>query len=155
MKKVTKIYEEGKVANEELKHNIEQKIKENVTVVVENKDVAKEYIEKNALKLLQNSNSLCSIPNEALTLLKGVNNGELRFQIELNDSKNQMNRIEDIFHQAIITILDLAFIIGISVMAVMNKGNLPFIFYVYIIFAIIFTIWLFLKMFCSKIKRKK
>ncbi len=46
MKKVTKIYEEGKVANEELKHNIEQKIKENVTVVVENKDVAKEYIEK-------------------------------------------------------------------------------------------------------------
>ena len=117
--------------------------------------ITKEYIEKNALKLLQNSNSLCSIPNEALTLLKGVNNGELRFQIELNDSKNQMNRIEDIFHQAIITILDLAFIIGISVMAVMNKSNLPFIFYVYIIFAIIFTIWLFLKMFCSKIKRKK
>ena len=46
LEKGTKIYEEGKVANEELKHNIEQKIKENVTVVVENKDVAKEYIEK-------------------------------------------------------------------------------------------------------------
>lgn len=90
-----------------------------------------------------------------MDLLKGINNGELRFQIELNDLKNQMNRIEDIFHQAIITILDLDFIIGISIMTVMNKGNLPFIFYVYIILAIIFTIWLFLKMFCSKIKRKK
>lgn len=34
---------------EELKHNIEQKIKENVTVVVENKDVTKEEI-KNAIE---------------------------------------------------------------------------------------------------------
>ena len=104
---------------------------------------------------MQNGNYLCSIPNETLSLLRGINNGELRFQMELNDSKNQMNRIEDIFHQAIITILDLAFIIGISVMAVMNKGKLPFIFYLYLLLAALFTIWLFLKMFYSKIKRKK
>ena len=46
LEKGTKLYQEGKVANEELKHNIEQKIKESVTVVVEEKDIMKEDIMK-------------------------------------------------------------------------------------------------------------
>lgn len=46
LEKGTKLYQEGKVANEELKHNIEQKIKESVTVVVEEKDITKEDIMK-------------------------------------------------------------------------------------------------------------
>ena len=44
LKKGSELYEKGKIANEELKHNIEQKIKENVTVVYEKKDVTKEDI---------------------------------------------------------------------------------------------------------------
>lgn len=44
LKEGTKLYEEGKVANEELKHNIEEKIKENVTVVVNHSEPSKEGI---------------------------------------------------------------------------------------------------------------
>ena len=44
LKKGSELYEKGKVANEELKHNIEQKMKENITVVYETKDFSKEYI---------------------------------------------------------------------------------------------------------------
>lgn len=44
LKKGSELYEKGKIANEELKHNIEQKIKENVTVVYEKKDVTKDDI---------------------------------------------------------------------------------------------------------------
>jgi len=44
IKKGSELYEKGKVANEELKHNIEEKIKENVTVVYEKKEVTKEDI---------------------------------------------------------------------------------------------------------------
>lgn len=33
LKRGTTVYEKGKIANEELKHNIKEKIKENVTVV--------------------------------------------------------------------------------------------------------------------------
>ena len=44
LKKGSELYEKGKIANEELKHNIEQKIKENVTVVYEKKNVTKEDI---------------------------------------------------------------------------------------------------------------
>lgn len=46
LEKGTKVYEDGKVANEELKHNIEKKIKENVTVIVEEKELSKEDLVK-------------------------------------------------------------------------------------------------------------
>lgn len=46
LEKGNKLYNEGKVANEELKHNIENKIKENITVVVEQKDITKDDILK-------------------------------------------------------------------------------------------------------------
>lgn len=61
------------------------------------------------------------MPKEMLTTLKGINNGELRFNIEINDSKNQVNRFEELFHQGIIAALDLAMIIGLSVMVVVAK----------------------------------
>ncbi len=44
LKKGSELYEKGKVANEELRHNIEEKIKENVTIVYEKKEVTKEDI---------------------------------------------------------------------------------------------------------------
>ena len=44
LKKGSELYEKGKVANEELKHNIEEKMKENITVVYETKDFTKDDI---------------------------------------------------------------------------------------------------------------
>lgn len=46
LEKGTKVYKDGKVANEELKHNIEKKIKENITVIVEEKELSKEDLVK-------------------------------------------------------------------------------------------------------------
>ncbi len=106
-------------------------------------------------KSLKNGTDLVSIPSETLTLLKGVNDGELKFNIEINDSKNQLERMEKLIHLAIVTILDLAFIIGISIMAVMHKGELPLVFYLYVILSLVFTLWIFFKMGIAKIKRKK
>ena len=42
LKKGTEAYENGKALNEELKHNISEKIKDNVTVVVEKPEITKE-----------------------------------------------------------------------------------------------------------------
>ena len=74
--------------------------------------MTKEKIESGLVKILENSDSLVSMPKEMLTTLKGINNGELRFNIEINDSKNQVNRFEELFHQGIIAALDLDMIIG-------------------------------------------
>ena len=46
LKKGSELYEKGKVVNEELKHNIEEKMKENITVVYETKDFSKDDILK-------------------------------------------------------------------------------------------------------------
>lgn len=44
LKKGEEAYNNGKVLNEELKHNFEEKIKENVTVVVEKPEVSKDDV---------------------------------------------------------------------------------------------------------------
>ena len=44
LKKGTEAYKQGQELNEELKHNISEKIKENVTFTVEKKDLTKEDI---------------------------------------------------------------------------------------------------------------
>lgn len=52
LKKGEELYKSGKVLNEELKHNIKERIKDNVTVVVnEEKDITKEDIFNNIEKL--------------------------------------------------------------------------------------------------------
>lgn len=106
-----------------------------------------------ALSSIKSGANLLLIPKEALTTLRGINSGELRFNIELNDSKHQIDRIERIVHLVIISALDVAFIIGTSQMVLKADGSLPFIFYLYMTGAIICTIWLLYKLIISKFKK--
>lgn len=64
LKKGEEVYEKGKVANEELKHNIEQKIKDNVTVVYTSSDLSKEEL-ANKIKELSDEDK-----KEIMDLLK-------------------------------------------------------------------------------------
>ena len=50
------------------------------------KIMSKEKIESGLVKILEKSDSLVSMPKEMHTTLKGINNGELRLNIEINDS---------------------------------------------------------------------
>ena len=51
LEKGSELYEKGKVANEELKHNKQEKMKENVTVVYEKNEVTKDDIIDSIKKL--------------------------------------------------------------------------------------------------------
>ena len=113
----------------------------------------KEKIGEFALSSMKSGANLLLIPNEALTTLKGINSGELRFNVELTDSKHQIDRIERIVHLVIISALDVAFIIGTSQMVVKSEYELPFIFYLYMLGAIICTVWLLYKLIISKFKK--
>ena len=117
------------------------------------KVMTKERIHHFAYQSLRSGEGLMFLPNELLTTLKGINSGELRFNIELNDSKHQIDRIERIVHLIIITVLDVAFIIGTSQIVVKIDEELPFIFYVYLFGAIICTLWLLYKLILSKFHR--
>lgn len=115
------------------------------------KEKAKKLFQKATLS----GTDLVYLPNEMLSFLKGVNSGELRFNIELNDSKHQMRNLEQLVHLCMITILDVAFILGTSLIVMNRKDDLPFIFYIYLIFGIICTIWILYKLFISKISNMR
>lgn len=119
-----------------------------------NKIITEDNIKEIGYKIVKGSNDIISIPSETLSILKGINNGELKFNIELNDSKHQLQKIENILYQIIITILDVALILGISIMTMLDNSRESNIYYIYIILSIIFTLWLFYKMVISKIKNK-
>lgn len=119
-----------------------------------NKIITEDNIKEIGYKIAKGSNDIISIPSETLSILKGINNGELKFNIELNDSKHQLQKIENILYQIIITILDVALILGISIMTMLDNSRESNIYYIYIILSIIFTLWLFYKMVISKIKNK-
>ena len=115
------------------------------------KDKAKKLLQKG----MESSGDLVYLPNEMLSFLKGVNSGELRFNIELNDSKHQMRNLEQLVHLCMITILDVAYILGTSLIVMQKDDNLPFIFYIYLILGGICTIWIFYKLFTSKIRNRR
>ena len=117
--------------------------------------LSKEDIGKFTRKGIESGTSLVYIPNELLTFLKGVNSGELRFNIELNDSKHQIRNIEQLVHLVMITILDVAYILGTSLIVMQNHDDLPFIFYIYLIMGGICTVWIFYKLFMSKLKNRR
>lgn len=106
-------------------------------------------------EVAQSSTEIVYLPNEMLSFLKGVNSGELRFNIELNDSKHQMRNLEQLVHLCMVTILDVAYILGTSLIVMQSEGDLPFIFYVYLILGGICTVWIFYKMFTSKIRNRR
>ena len=106
-------------------------------------------------KASQSGTDLVYLPNEMLSFLKGVNSGELRFNIELNDSKHQMRNLEQLVHLCMVTILDVAYILGTSLIVMQSNGDLPFIFYVYLLLGGICTVWIFYKMFTSKIRNRR
>ena len=112
---------------------------------------AKRFLQKAS----QSGTDLVYLPNEMLSFLKGVNSGELRFNIELNDSKHQMRNLEQLVHLCMVTILDVAYILGTSLIVMQSNGDLPFIFYVYLLLGGICTVWIFYKMFTSRIRNRR
>lgn len=107
-------------------------------------------LKKYATTVARSGADLMIIPKEALTLLKGINTGELRFNVEMTDSTGQIARMEKLFHLGIVTVLDVALIIGIPFIS--EENQLLFIFYS--VAAFIATTWLFVKMFLSRMRRK-
>lgn len=110
--------------------------------------------EKVISKGLESGANLVSIPDEVLNFLKGVNSGELQFNVELDDSKHQMRNLQHLVHMLIVAILDFAYILGTSLIVVKSE-KLPFIFYIYLIFGGFCTLWIFYKMIESKFKNRR
>jgi ubiquinone biosynthesis protein len=116
--------------------------------------INKDDLDKVLLELSVNSKDLIDIPNELLATLKGINNNDLRFNVELSNSNKLSSNMSTMIHQLIIALIDASLIIGMSIITLSGK-RLTLIFYIYLICSIICTCYLTYKILSNKISRKK
>ena len=120
----------------------------NLTMVLSNKvkeDSFKELFSKEMLintgkNLVGGVNSFSELPTELLNFVKDVNRGETKFDIEMANSEKQVDKLEKMLHQIVIGLLDAAVLLGASMV------NNHILRWIYLVFAFIFTAWLFIQM---------
>lgn len=101
---------------------------------------SKEMLINTGKNIVTGANSITELPNELLNFVKDVNRGEIKFDIEMANSQRQVDKLEKMLHQLIIGFLDAAFILGASFV---SNTVLK---YIYLLLAVIFTVWLFIQM---------
>lgn len=119
--------------------------------------INKKTIKKEVFNTISAVSSLNKIPNELHVLLEEANSGDLKLNFELTDTHKHVDRLEKMVHRIVVCILDVAFIVGAALIAANDvvTNEQSFLFYLYIILATVFTIWLFVKMYLDKLNRKK
>ncbi|MBQ8659672.1 MAG: AarF/ABC1/UbiB kinase family protein [Bacilli bacterium] len=117
----------------------------------------KDNIQKELASGFNSLTSLNKIPSDLHNFLDTASRGEAKFNIEVTDSSKKIDRFEKMVHRIVVCILDVAFIVGAALIVAngVESSEQNFLFYLYLIIAIVFTIWLFIKMYIDKLNRKK
>ena len=115
---------------------LNNKIKENSF----NEIFSKDMLVNAGRNFVMGANSFSELPSELLNFIKDVNRGETKFDIEMANSDKQVNKLEKMLHQLVIGVLDAAVLLGASIV---NNNALR---WVYLAFATVFTVWLFIGM---------
>lgn len=110
--------------------------------------VSLDVTKKTVRELMTTTQSMSKIPNELLTFVRTLNDGETKFSIELNNSNKQVDKLEVMLHELIIGLLDVAFILGASL--VNDSKSLR---NVYLAISLLLSVWLFIKMFKDHITK--
>ncbi len=77
--------------------------------------------------------------------------------MSLPDANKYFDRLEKMVHRIVVCILDVAFILGAALIASnrVETKEQSFLFYLFVLLGIVFTIWLFVKMYLDKLSRRK
>ena len=105
-----------------------------------NEVFSKEMLMNTGKNFVTGANSLSILPNELLNFVKDINRGETKIDIEMANSQKQVDKLEKMLHQLVIGLLDAAIRVGASMV------NNQILRYIYLVLAVIFTIWLFIQM---------
>ena len=109
--------------------------------------LSKDAIIKTSRNIINAGNTLPKIPNDLLNLISDINKGETKFDIEMSNSGKQIDKLEVMLHQLVIGILDAALLLGASMVTSVTLRN------IYIIIAVILTIWLVFRMIIDRIHK--
>ena len=104
----------------------------------------KKKFEKGLIDVYNVGNSFAKLPNELLKFVRSFNDGETKFNIEFRNSNKQVDKFESMLHQLVISLLDVALILGASLID--GDGSL-ILRNVYLGLAFVLSVWLFIKIY--------
>lgn len=102
---------------------------------------SKEMLMNTSRNIINGVNNFSELPGEMLNLVRDVNKGEIKFDVEMANSNKQVNKLEKMLHQLVVGVLDAAMLLGASIV------NNNIIRWIYLGFALLFSTWLFIQMF--------
>lgn len=119
--------------------------------------INKENVAKELTHSLSSMSSLIRIPEDIHAFFKSTTRGDTKFNIEITDANKYLDRFEKMIHRIVVCFLDVAFIVGASLMVSkgIDSSDQRFLFYLYVAVGFILTIWIFIKMYLDKLNRKK
>ena len=106
-----------------------------------------EKVKHKSKEILKSAYDIASIPNEVVSLLKSINNGDAKFKVEMSDSTKHIDKLENLVHEII-----LGFVDGCLIIATVLTTDELFK-KLFFIGVIIITIWLLFKMIMDIIHR--
>lgn len=106
-----------------------------------------EEIKNKSLKAIQSLDNLLEVPTEVNSLLKSINSGQAKFKVELSESANQVDKLENLVHEVVIGFIDGCLIISTAIIDIPEIKN------VLIVLIVILTAWLIIKMIKDLIHR--
>lgn len=95
----------------------------------------------------KNGRAFLELPSELLTLLRGINHNQESIRIENHDSKMKAKENRKLVNRLLLVLLDVALLIGLSVMTISPTETLPFLFYLYATSATVITLILLWNLF--------
>lgn len=100
---------------------------------------SRESIEKFGKTIINSTNGFLKLPGEVSNLITSVNNGEIKFKVEFSDSKNHIDKLENLLHELIIAFLD-----GILIICLCFSNN-PIQRKVLFLFVVLLSLWISIK----------
>ena len=101
---------------------------------------SKDMIKKVGKKIYKSGKSIVDIPTDLEDVLKSIKDGSFKFNMELSDSSRQVDKLEMLVHELIIGFIDGCLIIATSFI------DNPSVQFIFIIFIILLSSWLLIKM---------
>lgn len=115
---------------------LSNKIKENTIKEI----FSEEMLINEGKRFVTGANSLSQLPSELLSLVRDVNRGETKIDIEMANSEKQVDKLEKMLHQLVIGGLDASVLLGASMV------DNPILRWTYLGSAGVFSTWLFAQM---------
>lgn len=97
-------------------------------------------VKEKSTRVIRSVDNLIDMPGEVNTLLKSINSGQTKFRVELSESANQVDKLENLVHEVVIGFIDGCLVIATAIIDIKELKIIGEI------LVFLLTTWLVIKM---------